>query len=104
LEINSDLPNHEISHKVQLNVPEMKTSMFTQPLAICSPNGFAMTCAMLLSISSLTMVVAVFADSYEDMPGAAGEPYPKMPAIASLGVRIEKHAPCSACSLQGADY
>jgi glyoxylase-like metal-dependent hydrolase (beta-lactamase superfamily II) len=35
--------------------------------------------------------VSARADSHKDKPGAAGAPYPNMPEIAPLGVRIGKH-------------
>jgi glyoxylase-like metal-dependent hydrolase (beta-lactamase superfamily II) len=49
---------------------------------------FAIGCVATLLISPLTPVSA---SVHEEVPGAAGEPYPDMPAIAPLGVRIGKH-------------
>jgi glyoxylase-like metal-dependent hydrolase (beta-lactamase superfamily II) len=54
----------------------------------------------MLSIGSLLAIAAVVplinaenASTQTDIPGAAGEPYHDMPAIAPLGVRIGKHLP-----------
>ena len=57
----------------------MKPSIFIQRIVVVYAAMFFMS------------AVSSFADSHEDMPGAAGELYPNMPAIASLGVRIGRH-------------
>jgi glyoxylase-like metal-dependent hydrolase (beta-lactamase superfamily II) len=44
-----------------------------------------------LCTSPLIQGVSAFAETHEEIPGAAGDPYPSMPAIAPLGVRIGKH-------------
>src|ERR1043166_3661136 len=54
-------------------------------------NRFAIASAAILSLTALMSVVPAFADSYDEMASAAGDPYPNMPAIAPLGVRIGKH-------------
>jgi glyoxylase-like metal-dependent hydrolase (beta-lactamase superfamily II) len=54
-------------------------------------NRFAIACASILSLTALISVVPAFAVSQEDTSCAAGDPYPNMPTIAPLGVRIGKH-------------
>src|SRR5580765_5159056 len=69
----------------------MKASTYIPSSASRSSNHFAMTCAVVLSLTALISVVPASASSREETPGAAGDPYPHMPAIAPLGVRIGKH-------------
>jgi glyoxylase-like metal-dependent hydrolase (beta-lactamase superfamily II) len=47
--------------------------------------------AAIVSMSLFLPHLSALAGSLEDTPGAAGAPYPNMPAIAPLGVRIGKH-------------
>jgi glyoxylase-like metal-dependent hydrolase (beta-lactamase superfamily II) len=51
----------------------------------------AIACAAVVGGSLLTPAIAKSAESREEAPGAAGDPYPEMPAIAPLGVRIGRH-------------
>ena len=67
----------------------MKHSIRNQPSVICSANRCALGCAVLLC--PLMLVVAAPADSHDDPPVAPSDPYPNMPMIAPLGVRIGKH-------------
>ena len=67
----------------------MKRSISNEPSVICPANRFANVCAVLLC--PLMLVVSTLADSHDDSPGTAGDPYPNMPPIAPLGVRIGKH-------------
>jgi glyoxylase-like metal-dependent hydrolase (beta-lactamase superfamily II) len=67
----------------------MKHPISKERLVICSANRFANRCAVLLC--HLMFVVSGLADSHDDSPGTAGDPYPNMPLIAPLGVRIGKH-------------
>src|SRR5215203_5122880 len=55
---------------------------------ICPTRIFSIACAAILCTKLLMSGLPAFA---EDTPGTAGEPYPKMPEIAPLGVRIGKH-------------
>jgi hypothetical protein len=50
-------------------------------------NRFAIASAAILCMS----IASALAGFNEDAPGAAGDPYPNMPAIAPLGVRIGRH-------------
>jgi len=50
-------------------------------------NRLAIASALLLCLS----VASALAAANESVPGAAGDPYPKMPEIAPLGVRIGRH-------------
>jgi glyoxylase-like metal-dependent hydrolase (beta-lactamase superfamily II) len=68
----------------------MKNSTSTSLSIIRKLNRPAITCAVLLCASVLTPATPVFAGS-QIVPGAPGEPYQDMPAIASLGVRIGQH-------------
>jgi glyoxylase-like metal-dependent hydrolase (beta-lactamase superfamily II) len=69
----------------------MKTSNSFQSRTIRQHAPFAMAAAAILYISLLTPCVSAPADSHEDEPGTPGAPYPHMPRIAPLGVRIGKH-------------
>src|SRR4051812_4630000 len=75
---------------------KMKRSTSNQSSPTCKPNCFAMSLALFLCVAQ--PVISAIAESDEGAPGAAGHPYPEMPAIAPLGVRIGKHleAPDSA--------
>ena len=65
----------------------MKNSTST-PLAIGRrANRFAIANVAILCLSVASALAAV----NEDAPGAAGDPYPNMPTIAPLGVRIGRH-------------
>src|SRR5262245_32339870 len=44
-----------------------------------------------LSLAIIFIAVRAFAGSDDSVPGAPGDPYPNMPTIAPLGVRIGKH-------------
>jgi len=69
----------------------MKPSTAIPSSATHSSNRFVIACAASLSLTALVSVVPAIAGSQDDTAGAAGDPYPKMPAIAPLGVRIGKH-------------
>jgi glyoxylase-like metal-dependent hydrolase (beta-lactamase superfamily II) len=69
----------------------MKTSTSVQIRAICQWTRLAIACVATLSMAPLMTGVSAFAGTHEEVPGAAGEPYPDMPAIAPLAVRIGKH-------------
>src|SRR3954451_18710861 len=71
----------------------MKRSTWFQLSAIFVHRRFALACAVLLSLKALPAVAPARASSYQDIPGQPGEPYPNMPGIAPLGVRIGKHLP-----------
>src|SRR4029078_10428830 len=58
------------------------------PRPICSPNRCAIACAAMLYTDFLASAASAFADN---TPGTVGEPYPNMPTITSLGLRIGKH-------------
>lgn len=51
-------------------------------------NRFTIVAAML---ACHVFVVPGLADAHDDLSGTAGDPYPNMPTIAPLGVRIGKH-------------
>jgi hypothetical protein len=55
----------------------MKNSTFRKSIIVRRANGVAIASAAILSLS-IASVLAV----NEDAPGAAGDPYPNMPAIA----------------------
>jgi glyoxylase-like metal-dependent hydrolase (beta-lactamase superfamily II) len=67
----------------------MKTS--TQSKNFRSPNQFAIACAAILFTGLLAPGTSALADSHEDKPGAAGEPYSDMPGIPPIGVRTGKY-------------
>jgi glyoxylase-like metal-dependent hydrolase (beta-lactamase superfamily II) len=69
----------------------MRPSTSLPSSATRSSNRFAIACAAILSVAALMSVVPAFAGSPDDTACAAGDPYPNMPAIAPLGVRIGKH-------------
>src|SRR5881227_3555278 len=69
----------------------MKTSTSTQSRAVCPRSRFAIACAAVLCMTPLFAGASEPTDSHEDTPGTPGSPYPDMPAIAPLGVRIGKH-------------
>jgi hypothetical protein len=70
---------------------KMKTSTSLQARAIGQRSRFAVACMAILCISPLIQGGSAFAQTHEEIPGAAGDPYPSMPTIAPLGVRIGKH-------------
>ena len=69
----------------------MKTSTSLRLRAICQRSHLAIACVAILTINPLITGVSALAENHEDIPGAAGDPYPDMPQIAPLGVRIGKH-------------
>lgn len=69
----------------------MKSCNSIQPSMARFRCRFAITCAAVLSLNSMVPIASGLPDSREDTPGTAGDPYPEMPAIAPLGVRIGKH-------------
>src|SRR5678816_4940040 len=69
----------------------MKYSTSIQSTTVWTPSRFAVVCALILYAKLLLSLVPARASTHEDIPGQAGEPYPNMPAIAPLGVRIGKH-------------
>src|SRR6478609_8479828 len=69
----------------------MKRSTWLQTSAILFPSRYAIGCAVFLCLEVLPWVGPARASSFRDVPGQPGEPYPNMPALAPLGVRIGKH-------------
>jgi glyoxylase-like metal-dependent hydrolase (beta-lactamase superfamily II) len=65
----------------------MKSSEFTPSKIVRSLNRYAVVSAAVLCLSIASAIAAL----NEDAPGAAGDPYPNMPGIAPLGVRIGRH-------------
>jgi hypothetical protein len=71
----------------------MKRANWSQSSLIFFPSRFAIACAVLLSLKTLPALAPARGSSLQEVPGQPGEPYPNMPAIAPLGVRIGKHLP-----------
>ena len=70
---------------------KMKTSTSLRSRAICPRTRFTVSSVAILCMSVLMQGVSALASSHEDEPGSPGAPYPNMPRIAPLGVRIGKH-------------
>jgi len=56
-----------------------------------TPARAAITFNLLVCLTAFDMMLSPHAAAAEDTPGAPGQPYPNMPAIAPLGVRIGRH-------------
>ena len=69
----------------------MKTSTSLQLQTNWQNARFATAGVAILCVSLLMPCLPALADSHEDEPGSPGTPYPNMPEIAPLGVRIGKH-------------
>jgi len=69
----------------------MKTSTSLRSQTICRRATLAVAAAAILCMGLLMPALSVLADSDGGEPGTPGAPYPDMPGIAPLGVRIGKH-------------
>ena len=71
----------------------MKNSNSIQQSGIVGSVRFSIACGVMLCLNILLAAGGARASFQDDIPGQVGEPYPNMPAIAPLGVRIGRHIP-----------